>query len=107
VSNVGVPLQEPQKLVDDGAEMDFLGGHQRESLFQVEAHLMAEHRKGAGAGSVFLLHTFLQHPPHEIMVLVHPSSVLTVKDHPTLGDEDGQRPTVAKKMTFSLVAGAL
>ena len=50
--DVGVAAQEPEQLVDDRAQVDRLGGDQRESLRQVEAQLLAEQRQRAGAGAV-------------------------------------------------------
>ena len=58
ILHVGVALEEPQQFVDDGLEVQFLGGEEGESVLQVEAHLMAEHADGAGAGAVFFLHAF-------------------------------------------------
>ena len=34
--------------------MQFLGGHQRKSGVEIEAHLIAEYAQGAGAGAVVL-----------------------------------------------------
>ena len=38
--------------------MEFLGGKQRESLFEVEPHLMSEDTFGARTRTVGFLHTF-------------------------------------------------
>src|SRR5690242_21063796 len=50
--DVGVAAQEPQQLGEHRAGVDLHCGHQREALGQVEAHLVAEHAAGAGAGAV-------------------------------------------------------
>ncbi|MNN40055.1 hypothetical protein D3C81_1541150 [compost metagenome] len=71
VLDVGVALQEPQQLVDDRLEVALLGGHQREALAQVEAHLVAEHAVGAGAGTVALEGAGLAHQAHQVEVLFH------------------------------------
>ena len=49
--------------------MQLLRRHQREALAQVEAHLVAEHAAGAGAGAVALRHAMLVHMAHEVFVL--------------------------------------
>ena len=43
--------------LDNGFEMQFLGGDQGKTRAQIEAHLIAEDRAGAGAGAVALFHT--------------------------------------------------
>ena len=49
--------------------MDFLGRDQREAFGQVEAHLVAEHAAGAGAGAVGLGGAMRVHMAHEVFVL--------------------------------------
>src|SRR5690606_18313535 len=71
IGDVGVAPEEPQQFMDDGLEMDLLGGHQRKPLRQIEAHLVAEHTEGAGAGAVALLDTLVAHPGEQIEVLLH------------------------------------
>ena len=51
--HVGVARNEPQKLIDDGLEVHFFGGQERETIGQIEAHLVAEHALGARPGAVF------------------------------------------------------
>ena len=41
------------KLIDDGLEVHFFGGQERETVRQIEAHLVAEHALGARPGAVF------------------------------------------------------
>jgi hypothetical protein len=47
------------------------GGDQRKALAQVEAHLMAEHAVGAGAGAVALEGAVFAHMAHQVEVLFH------------------------------------
>ena len=61
--------QEPQQLLDDGAQMNLLGGHQREAFIQVKAHLITKHAFGAGAGAVGLGNAVVVHVLHEVFVL--------------------------------------
>src|SRR3569832_1806641 len=60
VFDVGVAGQEPQQLVNDRLHVQLLGGDERKALAEIEAHLVAEHRDGAGAGAVALLDTIGQ-----------------------------------------------
>src|SRR5690606_27820361 len=71
VGDVGLALQEPQQLVHDRAQVQLLGGDQREALAQVEAHLPAEHAAGPGAGAVVLVGTVLEHVAQQVEVLAH------------------------------------
>jgi hypothetical protein len=40
--------------------MQLFGGDQRETLFQVEAHLMTEYADGSCTGAILLVNTFGQ-----------------------------------------------
>ena len=62
VFHVCVSFQEPQQFIDDGLQVQFLGGEQGESVFQVEAHLVSEHADGARACAVVLFHALIQYP---------------------------------------------
>ena len=55
--------------------MDLLGGHDRESVGEVEAHLVTEYGQGAGARSVRFLNSLGQHPVEEVVVLQHEAIV--------------------------------
>ena len=57
--------------------MDLLGGDQRESGLEVEAHLVAEHAQRAGAGAVGLLDALVEDPLHQVEVLPHPVNLAT------------------------------
>jgi hypothetical protein len=49
VADIGIALQEPQQLVDNTFEVQFFGSKQREAVFQIETHLVAENGNGSGA----------------------------------------------------------
>jgi hypothetical protein len=51
--------------------VELLGGEQREAFGQIEAHLPAEDREGAGAGAVVLAVAAFRHVAHEFEVLSH------------------------------------
>ena len=78
VADVGVALQEPDQLVDDGLEVQLLGGDHGKALPQVETHLVAEHAQGACAGTVGLFRPVLAHVAHQVKILVHVSRSLYV-----------------------------
>ena len=71
VLDVGVAGDEPEKLVDDGFEVNFLGGQKRETLGEVEAHLVAEDAFGAYSGAVVLDHAGLHYVTQKILILFH------------------------------------
>jgi hypothetical protein len=50
--------------VDDGFQVAFLGGKQREAFGQIETHLVAEYRKRAGACPVGLAVPMPENMPH-------------------------------------------
>jgi hypothetical protein len=53
------------------SQVQLLGGQQRESRAQVEAHLPAEHRARTGAGTVCLGGTVFEDVPHQVEILLH------------------------------------
>jgi hypothetical protein len=57
--------------VHDGFERQLLGGQHRESGGQIEAHLMAEDRQGAGAGAVVFFHAVGKNTFEQIVILIH------------------------------------
>ena len=57
VLDIGVAIEEPEQLVDDGLEVQLLGGEAGEALLEVEPHLVAKHTDGACARAVALLYT--------------------------------------------------
>ena len=61
VLHISVAAQEPQQLVYDGAQMQLLGGEQREAVIQVEAHLVAEDAARPRPRAVLLGHPVVQH----------------------------------------------
>ena len=66
VLHVGVALQEPEQFVDDGFQMELLGGEAGEAVVQMEAHLMAEDTDGARSGAVALFDPFGQHAVEQV-----------------------------------------
>ena len=71
IFDVGVAAQKPQQLVDDGAQVQFFGGEKREAILQLEAHLVAEHRAGAGAGAVGFVGAVFENVAHQVEIGFH------------------------------------
>ncbi len=71
ILHVGVAAEKPQQFVDDALEVKLLGGHERESLAEVEAHLMAEHALCPRARAVILHHALIKDAAQEVLVLFH------------------------------------
>ena len=59
VLDIRIALQEPQQLVNDAAQVEFLGREAREALGKVKASLAAKHRTSAGASAVRTVHTVI------------------------------------------------
>ena len=89
---VGLTAQEPQQFVGNRLEVHPLGGHQRKTRGQVEAHLVAEHRERAGAGSIRLARAVAAHVAHEFEKLFHFLGFMPhVAGTPTMFPEDWLR----------------
>src|SRR5690606_16054127 len=70
-AHIGVPAQEPEQLINDGADMELFGGEQRKAVGEIEPHLIAENRPRSGAGPVRPVGPVLHHMPHQIEILLH------------------------------------
>ena len=55
ITHIGIPCQEPDQLVDDGLEVELLGGKEGKAIREVETHLVSEYRERPCAGAVSLL----------------------------------------------------
>jgi hypothetical protein len=51
--------------------MKLLRGHQRESIAQIEAHLITEYAQRAGAGAVALARAAVAYLPQKVEILPH------------------------------------
>ena len=60
VFHVGIAIKEPQQLVDDTFQMQFLGGQERETLAEWIATLCAENADGARSCTVTFHRSFLE-----------------------------------------------
>ena len=58
--------------------MQFFGGDDGKTLFQVEAHLIAEDRFCAGPGAIVLDRAVVADMAHEIVILLHLAQILAL-----------------------------
>jgi hypothetical protein len=54
VFDIGVASEKPKQFMDNGLEVEFLGGEEGETFFQIKTHLMSKNRNGASASTVML-----------------------------------------------------
>src|ERR1700682_1033679 len=71
IFDVGVAGEKPQQFVHDRLQMQLLGRSERKALGEVEAQLVAEHRKRAGAGTVVFFDAVLEDAFEEIEIRAH------------------------------------
>ena len=78
IAHVGVAAQEPQQFIDDRLEVQLLGGKKRETLFEIEPHLMAEDTLGARTCAVGLGGSFGKDAVKQIEILFHILSIVGI-----------------------------
>ena len=71
IVHIGVSLEEPEELVDDGLGVQLFGCEQGETLFEVKGHLMTEDADGASAGAVVAAVAFGEDAVGQIEILFH------------------------------------
>ena len=71
VSDVGTSGKKPQKFVDDGAKMHFLGGEQGKSFLEVKPHLVPEDTESSRSGAVILLGAMIEDVLKQGEILLH------------------------------------
>ena len=86
IGDVGVAVQEPDKLVHDRLQVQLLGGDQGKALVQVEANLPSKQRADAGAGAVALDRAVIQGVAHEIEIGAHRGDPREPAEPPLLSD---------------------
>ena len=70
IFDVGRAREEPEEFVDDRAQVELLRRHERKAFRERKAHLAAEKRPGAGAGSIGLMGPLFKNLPKERFVLI-------------------------------------
>ena len=71
VADVRIARQEPQQFVDHALQEDLFGGEQRESLAQIEAHLVAENALCACTCAVALHCALVDNAAQQIEICFH------------------------------------
>ena len=71
IADIGISFQEPEKFVNDGAEVELLGSEQREALGEIKALLGTEDREGPRAGAIILPRPVIKHEFQEPQVRSH------------------------------------
>jgi len=74
-ADIGFAAQEPEQFIDDRLQVQLLGGDHGKALAQIEAHLVAEQRAGAGAGAVALFGARFQGQAQQVDILAHSEEV--------------------------------
>jgi len=73
IFDICVTGEEPEELVNDGAEVAFFGGDEGEALCEVEAHLAAKDAEGSGSGAVFFFGAVFEDVTHKVEIMFHDS----------------------------------
>src|SRR4029450_8920430 len=76
-ADIRVAAKKPERLDDYRPKMQLLGGQQGEADGEIESHLRAKQRQGAGTGTVGLRDSFVEHPLHQIEIGPHGRLALT------------------------------
>ena len=71
IFDVCITVQKPEELMDDGTQVAFFGGNERDAFREIKAHLAAENAERSRAGAVFLFCAVFQHVLHKIEILFH------------------------------------
>src|SRR3990172_7199164 len=71
VAYVGIAVQDPEQLVNDGLNVQLLGGEQGVAGLQVVARLVAEDGQGACAGAVLFAKAVIEDMSEQVQVLLH------------------------------------
>lgn len=71
IMHIGVATQEPQQLIYYRFQVQLFSSQQRETVVEVETHLVAKHATSAGAGTVGLEHSVIAHMAQQVEILFH------------------------------------
>src|SRR5690606_13807054 len=71
VPDIGVAAQKPEQFVDDAANMQLFGGHERKALRQVEPELIAENALRSGTRPVGPDHAPVEDMLQELQIGLH------------------------------------
>ena len=68
---IGISRNEPEEFVDNGLQMHLLGGKERKTLLEIEAHLITEDALGTYTCTVCLDGTVFSYMAEKVKVLLH------------------------------------
>ncbi len=71
VFHIRVTFEKPQQLMDNRLKMELLGGQQRETILEIESHLITEHTPCAGTGTVSFLNPVIHYMLQQRQILLH------------------------------------
>ena len=71
IRDIGVAVEKPEQFIDDRAQVELFGGHQRETQSQVKAHLVAKHGQRPNARAVGLFRALVQNAADQVMIRFH------------------------------------
>lgn len=71
ILNIGVPLQEPEKFIDDRFEMDLFGRQEGETVIQIKTHLITEGADCSHTRTVFFLLPIGEDVPEKGEIWLH------------------------------------
>ena len=77
VADIRVATQEPEQFVDDPLQKDLLGRQKRETLLEVETHLVAEDALRTRTRTVTAYYALLFDAAQQVEVLFHRSRCLS------------------------------
>ena len=92
--------------MDDGTQVQFLGGDQRKTLRQVKAHLPAEHAVGARAGAIRFRGALLKHVPEQVEIDTHQDFFPGTGSATTRGCSVGAEREASNRTTPSRISGS-
>jgi hypothetical protein len=61
VGGIGISIEKPEQLMNDGFQVKLFGGHKRKTILQIKAHLVSESTYGTGPCAVLLAASIFQH----------------------------------------------
>ena len=75
ITHIGAAHEEPQQLVNDGAQMQFFRGETGEPFSQIKTNLTSENANGSRTGAILTGHAMRQHIIQQLEVLFHELSL--------------------------------
>ncbi len=71
VTDVRVPCQKPEQLVNNRFRVKFLGRHKGKTTFQIKTHLVSKDASDSGPGTIFLLSSAVENLVQQLQINLH------------------------------------